>query len=435
MAIRLGSTFLLLGLLATGCGGGGGGGSDSAPSSGAILVALTIEPGSILTIEGGSVAVSAVGLMSDGSEIAAPAAWSLSGGDVGSLSASSGPTVTFDADALGDALLTASYQGFIAQAAIEVTDWLPATAPTAAYGMNTNGSLLSYDAAGNATVRYEGFATAYGLALDPDATTAYVIGILDGTSDRVIATLEADAAPGSAPTNVVLLPPTPAGSNWFPGLDMDSEGKILLQNCNTGDLTKYDPATGTFLPYGDMPAASQISVALTPADEVLSSPILTNPSSLWVWKQDPVGKTKSMWAMTPSDIATQFGSVTWTSIAVDGAGEVFLVNYEGSDIYRAVDLNGDGDALEDGELTLFATLPFVFEAGKSGISAMSNAGGHRGLLVNAMRVDGTTTGGAGLYWVADLNGDGDAGDEDEVVLFSGTSVKNDQDTGCVAAGR
>jgi hypothetical protein len=110
--------------------------------------------------------------------------------------------------------------------------------------------------------------------------------------------------------------------------------------------------------------------------------------------------------------ADEFGSVA--TIVIDEAAGVLFVGDNavgargvGDSIFRVEDLNGDGDALDEGEVVLYApdgAIPFISGMGMavSGELYAANAEGDQG----------------DLFRVVDLNGDGDALDPDEVTVWA-----------------
>jgi hypothetical protein len=102
---------------------------------------------------------------------------------------------------------------------------------------------------------------------------------------------------------------------------------------------------------------------------------------------------------------TPFGSLSGVyDIVPDGTGG-FYVSRDTGTITHIVDVNGDGDGLDAGELLSYANNDTLL----SGIRGLTRAGES---LVTVNYVTGA------IYWIEDLNHDGDALDFDEVRLYA-----------------
>jgi hypothetical protein len=140
----------------------------------------------------------------------------------------------------------------------------------------------------------------------------------------------------------------------------------------------------------------------------------------------------------------QNGFLIASGLTINRSGEAFIGHMTKSFLYKYVDLNGNGDALDAGEEILFADLPG--DGSTSDIDqdyylfGLSIADGET-LLANVRvfeigpAVLPTPWGTEGIYWLADRDGDGNALGADEMTQYSPSFVTNPGDPGCIAAPR
>jgi hypothetical protein len=256
-----------------------------------------------------------------------------------------------------------------------------------------------------------------GLMMDATATKIYFN--VDGSGT----TLKAYSLSTGAVTTVGVIPTE--DSNVYIGLDDDSQGRVYTQGFGGGLLWRIDPATGSVTQVGNT-GGGRGDLAIGSDNQPRYMNLVQNAGGDWLFRHNLATNTVSSYALVPSGAASINGMIVLSGVAASKTGPVYATVTSENRIFRHVDLNGDGDALDAGEQTVFATLP-ITPGGSCMIYGVVVAGG------GSVLVSVETGTGSGIYWLRDLNGDGDAADANEVVLYNTTPAGNTGDAGGLAA--
>lgn len=422
---------------AAGCGPEGGAGSDSGGSSGGsgvTLQGLSVTPSLLTIVPGRKAALKVEGLYSNGAKGPVEATWSGWNPARISLNSSSGGQVTVTALSVGSiTTVTATFEDRQASALVSVVEWATPDDPGPVFATGYVGGVSGvyrYPSGGGAPEQLHEFPGGYaGIAMNSRNDTLYAM--CGGAPGMTIARV--DVATGSSAEVAY------GAMGWF-GCCFDSKERLYA--IAKGDtLTRFDPADNSITTLGPLGNDEQTALAIGPDDTIYSSPIMPGYAPM-IYRQDLATGTAKPWAVVP-DLGQTLG---WAGFVITGGlamnykGEAYWLEFSGPDVYKAVDLNGDGDAGDAGEVVIFGSLPMgQLVLGTGTVYGLGLAGG-RSLLVNVDPMLDIDTGlptmaGGGIYWMADRNLDGDANDEGEVTLFNGTPLANGANPNCVTAAQ
>jgi len=417
---------LLAAILAPGCGGGGGGsGGGGGTPVAAVLQSIVVSPGTVTLDTHGKAALTCLGQYSNGSQQALSATWSISDPAVASLDGAAGTTAMLTGVDEGDAVVTAQAAGMTAQADVSVVDMLPAD-PGPVYG-GSETDIVQYPASGGGppTVIYTP-PSYVGMGFTPNraATVLYTMGWNDtGDAENIYSY---DTRTGASAL-VVSIPTSPYDRPF--GLDYDAQGRLYTTCYGTGALLRITPATGAIEALGTAPAYSNFDLAVGRDDMPYYAP-MGGPT--WITRHDYAAGPPTAWAEYPPSFVTDYPDfVIPCGLAINRRGEAFTTDVNSSVLYVNRDLNGDGDALDAGEATAFADMGGAY--GDYFIYGVSAAKGNSVLL--NVTPWGSATSALGVHWLRDLNGDGDALDPGESTLYNATYTPANIDGSCVGARR
>lgn len=280
-----------------------------------------------------------------------------------------------------------------------------------------------------------------GLVLGLNARYLYFTRLVDET----VCLGRIPLAPGVLPVEELIAWAPEVGMQAF-GLAADSAGRIYLQGA--GRLLRHDPAQ----PEAGLETLSTSfgpfwNIAVGPTDEVFGSQYpLGGAGSFWISRLAviplPDGsefKVTLPWAQAPPDEPANF---VVSGMAMDAGGRAYIMNALGTRLYAFRDLNGDGDALDEGvetapgvvgnERVLYATLPgYESETMTFGIAALPRGG----LLLNRQQYYEGPLVNTGLWILRDVDGDGKADGLAERELYRAEFVYQGLDAGCLATSR
>jgi hypothetical protein len=224
------------------------------------------------------------------------------------------------------------------------------------------------------------------------------------------------------------------------GLDIDSQGFLYTQDHDSGAVYKIDPMLGSVQTIGNNGAGmAGIAVGFDPfsGQEVPFYSVLMamGADTSWLFKQTDAGAV--IWTRRPAGVGVVLSGTFYAGpggVSFNVDREAFSIDLLDNRVFRHVDVNQDGYALELDETIVFGTLPIPDQSG--GILGIASdglavtVGG--GVLVNVRP--------GGVYWLIDrdpaqlaLNG---VDQTDDVTLYSAQHVANVVGTGdCLTAPR
>jgi hypothetical protein len=384
------------------------------------LTSIAVNPVTSSINTGMTVALTCLGTWSDGSTAAVAASWTNSNGTAASFAPPSGTasTITVTGVMPGSAVFTATVAAMQSQGSVTVVG-IP-TDPQPVFAHDDSGGLKKYPPAGGGAPTLLPVTTnGAGLMMDHTATKLFYLA-----GPPALPTLYSYNFGTGAQATIATI--TSADTFVFAGLDDDSLHRIYTQGVGTGKLMRFDPSNNTVSQVGTT-GGGMGDLAIGSDDRPYYSPLF-GAGAEWIRRHNLTNDTKTTWATTPSDLVTS-GSPVSAGLAASDNGRFYTTDSSENRIFRHVDLNGDGDALDVGEQTVFATLPIV-AGGSYIIYGISMAGGGT-LLVNVEPWNGTS--GKGIYWLRDLNGDGDAADANELVVYNVNPASNAGDGSSLAA--
>lgn len=416
-------------MLLAGCGAdvpsSGGGGAPPAPPPPVVLQSLAILPGDATITQGDVTALSVLGTYSNGNVIPVTADWTSSAAAV-TLDAASGTAVVCTGAQDGTATVTATVGEVSDSVVITVDPWSPAAGPGPVYGDETGG-LARYPADGSApTYLSPAFSVpGRGIARSPAGDWLYVLGESLGSFAIGRVSLS-----NNSQSSVVTLLNSGDGDTENPwGMEVDGQGRIVVYFYDSGRIVRHDPSAGTTTTINTVGAS--IDIGLDSAGNPYWTPLLASAGSTMLSTSitfAPGFSFNATWALAPSDEAAYFvvGGVTFNA-----KNECFAMNSYGTRVYKIVDLNGDGDATDAGELTTFANLTgFYGDTFTFGLAATRGTG----VLINRQGgAIGDPSGKLGVWWAVDRDDDGTATDSGEVTLYNSAEMDSGLDGGCLAA--
>jgi len=391
------------------------------------LVSLSI--GTDLDIAMGDVvALTAHATYSDTAVAAVPADWSMSPSGVVTLSAIQGTSITITAIGAGSTEITASFSTHVATITVTVAPLPPDESMGSVFG-DALGGILRYPTDGSAPTYVDpGFSIpGRGMAITSDESQLYVVALLNGY--YVIAQMDPNNP--TAYTTVATL--NGAAAPWVEepfSMDIDSQGRVYLYCYDGGRVIRYDPEAGSTTQY--YAPGSTFEMSFDSLDNLYWTPLLASAGATLItgYRYYPAYNISfaTPWASAPAD---EDGYFVAAGLAFNSRDEAFVMNAYGTRVYRYVDVNGDGTAAGAGEAITFATLggtysdTFIF-----GISATRDGG----ILVNRQSGPGDSSQ-EGIWRVIDLNSDGNADGEAEITLFNATFTSNGFDPNCLVTPR
>ena len=410
------------------CGGGssnpGDGNPPPAPGPDPVET-LAIDPGDV-TLDIGDVQVfTAIKTTPTGSTPVA-ADWVTDAPATALLSSSVGTSITVTAgDQAGPATLTATFGGLVAKVTLEVVDPnADSSIPTPVFGSRA-GEIISYPlpGAGDPVSLYPVTGQNQGLLVTRDGSALYAL--VRAPEGAAVDIMNIDMATGVG-TSVASLPPAIL---WF-GLAIDTAGRLIVQGYSFADTETYvrriTPATGGVEDLGVIgPGIWMYNVCVGSDDRLKMLPVW--PSGTYIHAHVPGSGTSQAWATMPDGLGDNPIPLGMT---MNTDGEIFAGSNLLPYIYRFVDVNGNGSALDDGEIQLFATIPGIDLASDSMVGIAAAPGGK--ILLNVCQAGGlaVVTFPTGIYWIGDFDGDG-AVAESEFRVYSTTQVYPATDGGCL----
>lgn len=407
------------GLVGCGSGGGGGSGGDPPPPPPPVtLLSISVTP-SVASLEvDGTVALTVTGAYSDGSVAPVNASWSSSDTTVASVSSSSGTGVVVTGKDDGTVNVQAAFQGKTSTCSVSVTS-IPDD-PGPVYVIDEiYGDVWAYPTDGGAPSLLANVGDSLsGFCMNRANDALYAILDVQGGADAGIVRIS--PADGSV-TLAADLPDV-----RFISCDADALGRIYVYNATGGAVYRFDPATGGLGSVGTVPGLA-CSTVIGEDNAPYYGMWFTGD---WITRHNLSTDTTTTWAMAPAEAGSNsYGFVFSAGLAINRMGEAFIGDVAMSYIWKHVDLNGDGDALDAGETSLFADLP---DDGSSGefMFGLSEARGNT-VVVNAT----WSWGPGGIWWLVDRNKDGDALDAAEATVYNSSFIVNGTDGGCITAPR
>lgn len=392
-----------------------------APPATAQLLSIEVDPAQAELLPGDSVALAALGHFSDGSVASVEAHWTVSSGSA-ELDADYGETVTATGELGGTSVVVAAVSGLVAWSTVVVDeDGVPAD-PGKVYGCDET-AVWSYPAdAGTPPTRLLSFDPDYGgtgFVSTPSGDELAALIYHSETGDRSVARIN----PATGVATIVVTMDDALFDRPF-SLERDREGHFytvcfgdnrLLEIDPSGGITHIDTFSGWF---GDL--------AMGPGDELFYAPGYS--AGDWIYRRNPAGGAPILWATEPAGLPMP-GYIS-TGLAINPKGEAFMSDVNDNVIHRNRDVNGDGSALDAGEQTAYATMPWgQMEYFTYGVSAVRG----RSLLINVY--DWVLSGQAGIYWLVDADRSDAIEGESEFVLYNSTPVMPGLDGGCVVGRR
>jgi len=434
------------------------------------LDAISIDAGATTLDLAETQVLSAVGHMSDGTTQAVEAAWSSSDEFVLRVGGAAASTTLVSCFKEGEADVTATFEGHSATVTITVTWEIPAD-PGVVYATPLTGGTylptggLIYDItifeyAPDGTRTPVATASGYGNAsvLSRDRSTLYLQGAStpDGGTTWNAFIDKYDFQSGTFSRVVDL----PAGvSGW--AMDIDSKGRLLTKSANTGTAWRIDPVAATVETLGSMWGVDEngdpiggmglTGIAVGPDDNAYAVEEMSALYQPAIVKLDTTTGIGGVWANTPRGVMSYYGMVLLTGVTMDRKGTACFAECFAPRVWRAQDVNGNGDALDVGEVALFGTLPtgplieYVTDLGwrpMGYIYPMALARGGSVLVsVEPSSYDETTWFGQatpianpGIYWLTDRDRNGTC-DVGEVTRYSSEWSQNTIDNQCMQARR
>ncbi len=420
MRNRMIGALLVLGLSAVGCGGGGGD-SDPAPAAAPTpvpaptLVSIAINPPAPSIDLDAAVALTCLGTYSNGSVVPVSATWTSATPSVASLGSASGAVVTATAHADGTSHVEASVGALAASATVTVA-WAIPDALEPVYGADSGMGIVRYAAGGGSPTSVyppvpSSFGMAQGFGTNAARTTAWAI---QGVGSGVLHQVDLATGAGGSVANL------PGSTNGYIGLDVDSQGRVVVQEYGAGSVQRYDPATGSLMEV-DVIGGGHVGLAIAPDDTMYFMPLYgMGAGSSWINRRDPVTGNLSTWSVAPAAVTSLRNDTQVPGgMMINRKGEAYIVDMTVPDVYRAVDLNGDGDALDAGETLLYGSIPTtgdIFEKYQLGLGVVKGGGA----IVNVMPDWGTEY--LGLYRLVDRDANGTATGATEVTLYNANCI-------------
>lgn len=406
-----------------GCGSGGGGssgGGSTVTPPPVTLLSISVTPSSATLRVEDTVALTVTGSYSDGSIAPVSASWTSSNALVATVAPAFGAAAMATALDDGTASIQASFQGKTSICSLTATS-IPDD-PGPVYGIDEMpGNVWAYPADGG----------------DPSLLASIGVSLsgfcMNRTNDALYAILDVQGV-GGGDAGIVRISPNDGSVTLvadlpdvrFISCDADALGRIYAYCATAGSLYRCDPATGLFAPVGTVPGW-QDSTVIGGDDAPYYGALFGRD---WITRHNLSTDAATTWGTAPAEAGSNsYGFVTGAGLAINAKGEAFIADPAMSYVWKYVDLNGDGDASDAGEASLFADLP---DDGSSGefIFGLSEAPG------NTVLVQATWSWGpGGIWWLVDRNRDGDALDEGEATIHNSTVFLNGTDGGCIAARR
>lgn len=411
-----------------GCGSGGGGGSSDGGAPPVFnpppvtLLSITVLPAAASLLEDDTVALTVSGSYSDGTVVPVNASWVSGNLSVATMNTASGSNIIVTGKGDGVVNIEATFGG--KKAACTVTVQTIPDDPGAVYGLDNSdlatGTVLSYptDGAGPAVLAtVPGWVSGFCLNRAKDRLYA----ISDGPAGKALYGIELDGT-------VSLLADYPYETYDRPiSCHTDSQDRVYTPCYGSGQLVRYDPADGSVATVGTG-AAGNTSTSFGADDAPYYGAIM---GASWIRRHNLATDAVTTWGTAGPEAGTNsYGFIISGGLAINRKGEAFMGDTCMTYVWKYADLNGDGDALDAGERTVFADLEGDGLFATIGLWGITEAPGNT-VVVNVQ----TSTAPPGLYWLADRNKDGDALDAGEATLYNSTPVINDLDAGCLAASR
>lgn len=409
-----------IGLLASlalmvGCGGGGGGGSAAPvvpPPAIPTVVSLTLAPASLaLELEGDPEALTVTATWSDGSVSAVSAGWTTLGlPGIVSLGASPSSSILVTPSAIGSATVRASFSGRIVDATVTVA-WTVPSQPGLTYGIQIDGAEITWGTAVSGIYEYSGDPGEIPRTVVEDALFYGVTGTSMSKDGSKIYVNVLGAMYAVSPTTGIITPLGSIPEAGRYGLVTTTDGK-LVTFAEDGSIWKFDPATGLSTDLGS-DSEFQLATAMGPGDVMYSYEFWTGYI-----------RRRTIGAVASAPTTFGVGEAMWAGggLCATKAGEVFYNALSSTDIRRMVDLNGDGDALDAGEDSVFASLPYTWAVESTSYLQTIHPAGGRSVLINVVPLE-TVDGYVGLWWARDTDGDGAA---DAVAMHTSDGVATDE---------